>query len=252
MAKKLSNISNFIDSSSDSFKLFLKESLDIDIYKILLLISEKTDFQIFSGVIRNFFLDKKGIRDLDIVLNNEINLESIFPRKIIYKNSFGGYKIKKDKLDIDLWYVKNTWAYNYQKTMDFDLASNLPATAFFNFSSISYSFNKEKFFYTKDFLRFLRDKEINVVHKPNSNLALCVVNSLYYSEKYKLKISKELFEYLVYLDSKQNISYFNVQIKHFKKVLFSDEEIKEFLRKSKNEMPSMYIKNSGISTKKQV
>ena len=108
MAKKLSNISDFINSSSDSFKLFLKESLDADIYKILLLISKETDFQIFSGIIRNFFLNEKGIRDLDIVLNNEINLESIFPSKLIYKNSFGGYKIKTEKLDIDLWYVKNT------------------------------------------------------------------------------------------------------------------------------------------------
>jgi hypothetical protein len=249
VARKLSNISDFINSSSDSFKTYLKESLDDEIYKILIQISKKTDFQIFSGVIRNFFLKEKGIRDLDIVLNDEIDLESIFFKKNIFKNSFGGYKIKTKKLDIDLWYVKNTWAYNYQKTMDFDLASYLPATAFFNFSSISYSFNKQVFFYTKDFLRFLRDKEINVVHKPNSNLALCVVNSFYYSEKYKLKISKKLFEYLIYLDSKQktNSSYSDVQIKHFNQILFLDDEIKTFLRKDKNEMPIMYIKKSEVN-----
>lgn len=240
MDRKLSKISEFIDSSSDSFITYLKESLDKEVYNKLIEISKKTDFQIFSGVIRNFFLNKYNIRDLDIVLNSKIDLEQIFHKNNIKRNSFGGYKIKVQDLEIDLWYVKNTWAYNYQKTLDFFLAENLPDTAFFNFSSISYSFKKQKFFYKKDFLRFLRDKEINVVYKPNSNPALCIVNTLYYSNKYNLKISKNLFEYLIYLDSKLDHDYSIVQLKHFKKVIFSNNDIKEFLSKSINEMPLKY------------
>lgn len=240
MAKKLSEISELIDSSNHSFKEYLKESLSDNVYDLLTEISKTTDIQIFSGVIRNFFLKKNEIRDLDIVLNNEIDLTKLFPEKSIFKNSFGGYKIKTEGLEIDIWFVKNTWAYNYQKTIDFELDTNLPATAFFNFSAISYSFNTETFYYSKEFLRFLRDKEINVVYKPNANHSLCVVNSLYYSEKYSLKISKKLFEYLKYLNKRKNKNYVKIQLKHFNEILFTDDEIDTFFEKNKTEMPTLY------------
>ena len=75
------------------------------------------------------------------------------------------------------------------------------------------------------FLRFLRDKKMDVVYKPNANYPLCVINTLYYSEKYNLKINENLKDYILFLHSKNNFDYENAQMKHFGKIIYTYEEI---------------------------
>lgn len=230
MAKKLSDIAEYVNSSNESFDNYLKDSFGECFYKKLTQLSSKTELMIFSGVIRNFFIKIKENRDIDIVLNEEIDLYSIFDQSSIKTNSFGGAKIFTKNFNVDLWYTKDTWAYNYQKVLDFDLDVNIPSTAFFNFSSVIYSFNKKKFYYTVHFLRFLRDKELDVVYKPNYNFRLCIINSLYYAKKYNLKISKKLQDYIQYLHSKNHVSYKDVQLKHFGEIIFTDEEVEKLIK----------------------
>ena len=247
MAKKLSNIADFVNSSSMSFDEFLKTSLGDYIYGILEKISTRTELYIFSGIIRNYFIKETDIRDIDLVLDTEINLLDFFSKNAIRRNSFGGYKIHIKNIIIDLWYTKDTWAYNYQKTFNFDLSKNIPTTAFFNFSSITYFFNNKKFYFTKHFLRFLRDKKIDVVYKPNQNYDLCIINSCYYSKKYNFKLSKNLINYLNYLKSEKQHNYEEVQLKHFGEIKYTDVEIEKFLDII-NEQPTTNIGNLSDSS----
>lgn len=227
MGRKLSDIKNTVDNSSVEFLDYLRDNLQGSNFDLLQKISKKTNVIIFSGVIRNFFLKKSDIRDLDIVLKEKVNIEDIFKDATeIRRNSFGGYKININSLNFDIWYLRDTWALNYQKSFDFgELEKLMPNTAFFNFSSIVFSFNEKKFFYSKSFLSFLRYKEIDVVYKPNMHYKLCVVNTFYYSKKYNLKISKELFSFIRHIHISSDGDYKEIQIKHFGKVLFSNEDL---------------------------
>ena len=230
MGKKLSEIQKEVDESAIDFLEYIKNNVSIDVYAFLLRISQKTNIYIFSGIIRNFFLSINEIRDLDIVLEKNINIEDFIEKDwTIRQNSFGGYKIDTGNINIDLWTLQRTWAIQYQKRLDFgvdELSRFIPSTAFFNFSAVQFSFNEKKFYYKPDFIKFLKNKEINYVYTPNANHSLSVINTLYYSDKYGLKISDKLKRLIIQL-YKKNLNFSDVQFKHFGNTIYSEEEIEK-------------------------
>ncbi len=78
--------------------------------RLLDALSRHCDVYIFSGVIRDYFLERSGdSRDLDIVVNTDLSLSHFI--KLISRyakvrvNSFGGLKIKFDDFNYDIWYL---------------------------------------------------------------------------------------------------------------------------------------------------
>lgn len=227
MAKRLTDIRARIEGSKQAFYDYLLETEDEIVMNSIIELSKKTKVFIFSGVIRNYFLGEKNNRDIDIVLQSEIDLPTIFKGAEIKRNSFGGYKINCNGTTIDLWYLANTWAFKQKQPqiLDFHLERMVPNTAFFNFSSIVYSFNDRQFYFEDDFVQFLRDKEIDVVFEENPNYKLCVVNTFYYSDKYHLKVKERLKQYIVNLHNQNDKDYTEVQLKHFGKVIYPNDHI---------------------------
>jgi hypothetical protein len=227
VAKKLKDISKDIDEKSEQFRLHLDHLLDKEVLDFLNHLVVLNEVYVFSGVIRNYFLKITETRDLDLIIDGNIEIEESIKKYTWTKNSFGGYKVKIANINVDLWRLENTWALHYQQSFDFDLAKFIPNTAFFNFSAIVYHLNKKRFFYTIHFLRFLQSKKIDLAFAPNANTALCVVNSLYYSDKFQLKLAPKLVKYIKILYKRENHKYEEVQIKHFGAILYSKAEIKE-------------------------
>lgn len=225
MTKKISDISRDIDEKSEKFRVYLDSVINDEVRDFLNDLITLSDVYIFSGIIRNYFLNVSETRDLDLIVDGNLEIERIIKKYAWSKNSFGGYKIQIKNINIDLWYLENTWALHYQGSFDFDLAKFIPNTAFFNFSAIVYHLNESRFFYTVHFLRFLKTKKIDLVFAPNANTALCVVNSLYYSDKFKLKLGSRLTKYIKILYKRGHHHYEEVQIKHFGKILYSKTEI---------------------------
>lgn len=225
MGKKLSDIKELIEASRFAFYEYLLQTEDKMVMNLIHDISSQTRVFIFSGVIRNFFLGEKNNRDIDIILEKEIDIPAIFVGAEIKRNSFGGYKIVCNNTTIDLWYLENTWAFKNEPLLNFDLEIRVPGTAFFNFSSIIFSFNDKCFYYDNEFVKFLRDQEIDVVNTKNPNYKLCVVNTFYYSDKYQLKIKKRLKAFIVDLYQKLDKDYTEVQLKHFGKIMYPNEII---------------------------
>lgn len=230
MAKKLNDIQNLIEDKSFLFHQYFYDNIDVDVEKFISHLKNKTKVFIFSGIIRDFFLFKNHtpFRDIDLIIEDDLILEDIFQDLNFKKNSFGGYKIKFQNVDIDLWVIKKTWALNQgQLKFEFDYLNALPKTTFFNFSSIIYSLYSRKFIIGKDFLRFLRDKKIELVLEENPYPDLCIVNSFYYSDKLKLDIGEKLKSYLKsnYNENKENLEI--IQQKHFGHILYSDGYIKD-------------------------
>ena len=231
MAKKLIDIQHSIESETMSFRNHLENSLNDEVFDLMCQLSRHCKVYIFSGIIRNYFLKINEIRDVDIVLDGNIDIGNIISKYQYRKNSFGGYKITIENTNIDLWFLRNTWALQFQPSLDFELEKYIPNTAFFNFSSIVFSFNENKFIYTRYFARFLRDKKIDLVFAPNADESLCVVNTLYYSDKLKLKLSKKLIKHIKTLSRNNVGKYEETQLRHFGRILYTNEVVQERIKR---------------------
>lgn len=229
MDKKLADIENDVKSEASNFREYIINSLNENVRFFIEELSKHCKIYIFSGVIRDYFLKRDGIRDLDLVIDGEFDIEVLFSNYSFRKNSFGGYKLSIDGINIDLWFIQNTWAIKHRKITPSNLETFIPTTSFFNFSSIVFDLDENKFICSRPFLSFLKNKKINIVFKHHDNIPLCIVNSLYYSNKLELKISTKLIKFLrLYFNRKYD--YREVQIKHFGKVLYSNEELKNWIK----------------------
>ncbi len=234
MGKKLSDIEKEIKQESNDFYLYLKRILSEEILDFLSDIKKLTNVYLFSGVTRNYFLNRKNerLRDIDFIIEEEIDFGSLFPNYKPRKNSFGGYKIEIDGLTIDLWQIEKTWGLNHgQLSLDFSLLESLPKTTFFNFSSIIYSLNDRKFIVGKPFLKFLYYKKLDIVLEANPLPSLCIVNTFYYSDKYNLKLSDKLVEYIMKNYSDHVEEFDNIQLKHFGEIKYNTNKLLSKIRK---------------------
>tara|TARA_R110001606_G_scaffold171842_1_gene317756 strand:+ start:104007 stop:104723 length:717 start_codon:yes stop_codon:yes gene_type:complete len=228
VGKRLSDIKVEIKVKEEKFFNYFKEVLEGEMFDFLEQLSSTTKVFVFSGIIRNYFLHNYLVRDVDIVVESDDRIEEILRGVNHKKNSFGGYKIFLGGKNLDLWRMDKTWAVyrkNQQTMINLELEKIIPETAFFNFSAIIYSLNNRKFFYTKDFLRFLKNRTIDYVYEPNANPGLCVVNTFYYSDRYNLKVSERLSELIFMWHENGNKNYKELQIQHFGKQIYSDEQI---------------------------
>ncbi len=230
MAKRLLNIEQAISEKADVFRAFFLSNLSNSIREFIFDLSYRTNVYLFSGIIRNFYLNTKtsGFRDIDLVIEDDILLETLYPNLQLKRNSFGGYKIIIDTIAIDIWVIKSTWALNQgQLKLPLQLSYQIPDTTFFNFSSILYSLNDNTFIIGKQFKRFLRDKKIDIVLTENPYPELCIVNSFYYSDTLQLKLSSRIIGYI-----KTNFEIYKsklepVQLKHFGEIKYSIDTLEK-------------------------
>lgn len=232
MDKKLYKIPD-INSKSKDFIEYLNREIGTQASFFLNELTAFSEVLVFSGVIRNYFLKYKGqIRDLDLVVScDDCKVEDFLNNFNYKKNSFGGYKISLGSLNIDLWQIEKTWAYtNHKVELQLFKDYNLPNTTFFNFSSIIFDLNKEKFIYNASFKNFLETKEIDLVLDRNPMPELCIVNTIYYKEKFRLKVSDKLKHYfLSHFNEYDEDQLCDIQIKHFDEVKYSYEYLKTYL-----------------------
>ncbi len=240
MDRKFNNIDEKINGQAKSFKFFLECFInEKELWGFLCDIAKLTDVYIFSGVIRNFLLGESLNRDIDIVICGidriKLTIESLSGFEI-RQNSFGGYKLNSCCIDVDIWGLENTWTIATK-----NLRRNpytLVNTAFFNFSSIVYDFNKQRFIYNDKFVDFYTNKTIDVVNPLNPDKALCIVNTMYYSIKYNLGIRYDLCKWIVD-NYRSEYDYLGTQRRHFRKIIFTENQINRFYTFCLNNIISM-------------
>ncbi|WP_228433345.1 DNA methyltransferase [Chryseobacterium arthrosphaerae] len=238
MDKELINIETIISNKSGYFLEYLKDISNNEIIRFIEDLSQFSEIYIFSGVIRNFFIDfKEKARDIDIVYQGDDNKLNHFLSHYDYRrNSFNGYKINLAGFTIDLWRVDSTWAIINEKHKEAGEVGEffneyiLPSSTFFNFSSIIFNYKTKKFLYTKDFLDFLETKILDLVLEKNPLPELCIVNTIYYKEKFKLKISERLKRFCINNFKNYTAEQFDyIQQKHFNEIKYSYEDLKEYI-----------------------
>lgn len=240
MDKALIDI-NYIHKQKDKYLEFLNTKLENQALIFLNHLSQIADILIFSGVTRDFFLRKGSsiIRDLDIVVENKTENFEDFLKQYKYSiNSLGGYKIKIGDFHVDIWELENTWALKNLKIQpSLFKRDSLPDTAFFNFSSIVYDYNNNNFIVNEDFLKFLKTKELDLVLEDNPLPELCIINSIYYKNKFGLEWSIHLKKYIVeHFPKYTDEDYFNIQIKHFKTEKYKYSVLKTYYQMIKDSL----------------
>ncbi len=166
LQKSLKDYLNYTSSKRDELKVFLN------------VVNEFGESAIFGGMIRDFLLGSpKGFRgDIDIVVNTDSldELFFVFQNYPITRNKLGGLRIKLGSWDIDVWKLKDTWAFKNVNGLNVDL-NNLPYTTFFGLDSISYNLRSKKIVCTPTYFDHFHRKVLDVT---------C---PMYSSEQYILK-----------------------------------------------------------------
>lgn len=222
-----------IDKKID-FKMFLHQAIkDEEAFcRLIEIISSKTNIYVFSGIIRNYFLDIPSCRDLDFVIEDNTKVD-IFKEATdlglkVGVNSYNGMKILLKTFSVDIWTLKDTYTIKKRKLKP--NPQTLIKTSFFNFQSIVFDYNKEEFIYGKEFENFYNNRIMTVVNEDNPNIPLCIANTIHYADKYSFGIDYNLCKWIVdhYSDK---YHYRGVQLHHFEEIKYNDETIKKFYDK---------------------
>lgn len=182
-------------------------------------VNNSGDAVIFGGSIRDWCLDIEP-HDIDIAV--DANDLSFVKKYSFYKNSFGGYKVNIDNIEFDIWSVKDTWAYQQDKSFSPNLQS-LPQTVFMNFDAVVYNI-KTKEIHDYGFKQCLESKVLDIIYEPNSYPKYCSYKSLYMVLKYNLTLSSRLKEYILSNPIDEKYSDF-IQKKKHGKIIYSYGEL---------------------------
>jgi len=227
-----------LNKNNKTFKEYFHTIINSRVETFINELSDNHTTYLFSGVLRNYFLNiYEQPRDLDIVLKRKMpssNLIHILNKYGNYKlNAFGGFKINIKGLSIDIWYIEDTWAIknNFVKTLNEPIETTVLKSTFFNFSSILYNFKDNKFIYNKIFEDFYKSKTIDIVVEDNLSELLCLINIVYYSEKFELNLSTKVKQYFICRFknyTRQNFD--DIQIKHFNTIKYDYPLLDKFYK----------------------
>ena len=192
-----------------------------------------SDILIFGGVIREFVLNnfqKVEHRDIDLVITNlNDEVKNYLNNYLVRINSFGGYKLKVNNKDIDLWKLGETWGIKNKAPLFNDVTDFLPETSFFNINAVAFSLKNNNLLYSEKFKKFLSDRELDIEFKPNPMPGLCFIKTYEYKLKYKVSISDKLIKFLTSTIDEKNINSLDeIQKKHFGFQKFSIKELNQF------------------------
>ncbi|NIH20291.1 hypothetical protein [Morganella morganii] len=218
---------------------------------INVLLEEKNDVFLFSGIIRDYFLhrDKKldfDVRDLDIVVLDINKFKKTIENKIKHKkNSFGGLKLYFNEITIDVWQTNLTWGLNTITKINNNnnIINILPETVFFNCSSILFDFQSKTFIEDNNnhFQSFIESKILDIVLEENPLPELCILNTIHYTNKYNLKVSEKLAYYVTSTFPKINKNrLMQIQKNHFNKIIYEinqlQREVEKLITKKNNQL----------------
>ncbi|GAA0104065.1 hypothetical protein UT300013_06870 [Paraclostridium sordellii] len=178
---------------------------------------------LIGGALRDIILKNNNPRDLDFIINTDINLDTLFKNEFEYiKNRFGGYKLNIASIEIDIWRMDDHWAFK-ENVIKKD-QNNLKHTTFLNFDAIFYMLESKyidsEMFNSciiKNCLDITLDDEFVYL---NPSREINVLRMLNIIDEWELKLSDKSYKYIKnwvysnYNDAADLL--YRAQIKHYK------------------------------------
>lgn len=154
---------------------------------------------VFGGMLRdlafagnNFFSS-----DVDLVVDfsDTGQLTKVISNYKFKVNSFGGCRVFLKKWTVDIWELKNTWAFknghvepaNFQK---------LISTTFFNWDAIVYMYKERNIFCKENYLRDMNEKLLDINLEENPNNLGATVRAIRFIYYYEARVSPRLSRFI--------------------------------------------------------
>lgn len=179
-------------------KVFNLINHDYKIYTFMKRLAYDANIYLFGGAVRDY-LDQNfsEIRDLDFVIeftkpNCSID-DYLSDSLIIYKkNRFNGYKLISSEYSIDIWELKDTWAFRekiIQSSVD-----NLFKSVYFNIDKVLYFINERSFVKHCDetYNKIRKERILDIVLEKNPMIELNLLRAIKICQKYDMILSKQL------------------------------------------------------------
>jgi tRNA nucleotidyltransferase/poly(A) polymerase len=165
--------------------------------KMIRTIEHQADIYLFGGCLRDFLRNQFRTvpRDFDLVISSDTDVETFLKQVdcIYRKNKFGGYKIKVDDLNFDVWTINETWAFKTQK-VELQNAKDLVKTVFLNVDGLLYDL-KNCTFYDDLYRKAISDRTLDIILKDNPHPELNIARAYRLKHDYNLNFSDELQAY---------------------------------------------------------
>jgi len=148
---------------------------------------------IFGGAVRDWILTKSP-RDIDIVLDCPTKSLEFLNSLKATKNKFGGYLVKINNIEFDIWNLDSTWAFGKDPKFKKNLKT-LTQTCFFNMDAVLFYLDTG---HLKDdgFTAAIESKKLDIVYEPNPFPFLCVSKALCALSKYEMTPSANLKRFI--------------------------------------------------------
>lgn len=201
---------------------------------------------IIGGFVRDVINDKDS-RDLDVIV--DIQPEEL--KRIVdnycgngYGNRMGGVKLKFQHVEVDIWSIKDNWAFanNLVKLNDKDKLLSIAKGCFFNYDALVVSI--PKFMYNIRFYNeFVTNNELDIIQKQsiyqskNPTVEANIIRAIFIKKNFGVRFSNNLHDYLYkeilslqdkYGDALQRLM--NVKEQYPKYQLISENDIKETMK----------------------
>ncbi|MCW9133890.1 hypothetical protein OF830_23940 [Bacillus paramycoides] len=195
-------------------------------------LSEIGELLFFGGSIRDYYIYneyKNMPRDFDIAVKlnpkNEGSFTTFIEQYEFKKNRFGGYKVKIEGIEFDLWNLQNTWAFKEKKLIADE--KNLAKSVFLSVDGIVYNFN-QNILYDDDLKWSMDNKKINIVLNDNPQKELNLLRALVFKRKYNFDFSVELkeeYKKLININQDFHDRLYNLQFSHYKSEYFTRADV---------------------------
>jgi hypothetical protein len=193
---------------------------------------------IFGGVLRDLALhgNSEAPRDVDVVVDDTDarGLELAFEDLIHERNRFGGLRLRTTGWMIDIWALRDTWAFreHLKEPVSFE---SLVQTTFLNVEAVAaeipIQIGRPRPIYSAGFFESVASKILDINFEPNPHPGLCVVRSITMALRLNWRISKRLGAYIVQHASLIPLQrLMAVQESHYGKIRIQQTRMLEYLR----------------------
>lgn len=201
----------------------------LELFKILLKTGE---VYAVGGMLREFKDNGKiiDLRDADfsVHIKNREMWNALLEKIPYTRNNFGGYKFLCSGFIIDVWNVKETWAFreNIIEVEEGKYFEKLAQSVFLNVDAIVYDFINDRW---NDMIyqQAMEKRELGVVLKSNPFVELNILRAMVLRKRYEMFYSNELKDLIATHSVKNNFCniLIEMQKRRYKKYVLPEEDI---------------------------
>lgn len=196
---------------------------------------------VFGGAVRDvLFGYEKNIRDIDFVLyprkcigdrEQEDLLKEIIQvefKSRVGQNQFGGYKIGSGRTTLDLWLLKDTWAFKHNLLEA--TPENLLKSVYLNIDAYALDYFSGEFIAR---CNQRRNRVIDIVLEKSACEELNLLRAVVFQKKYNMRLSNRITEKLdIMLQHWQMIEtqIYEIEKRHYGEVLVTRKDIEDAVK----------------------